>query len=59
MRVLGFVAPAALLAFGWAIMPFAIRFGHPWSMTAKCVLDALVYALVVAASCTWLSPRAT
>ena len=58
MDVFSFVAPVAFLAFGWAVVPFAIWFGHPWSMTAKYLLDALIYALVVAGSFAWLWPRA-
>lgn len=57
MSVFRFVAPVAFLAFGWAVIPFAIWFGHPWSMTAKYLLDALIYGLIVAGSFAWLWPR--
>jgi hypothetical protein len=57
-RVFGFVAPVGFLAFGWAVVPFSIWYGHPWSTTAKYLLDALIYGLVVAASFAWLWPAA-
>lgn len=30
--------------------------GHPWSTTAKYLLDALIYSLVIAGSFAWLWP---
>jgi len=35
---------------------YSIWFGYQWSMTAKYLLDALIYALVVAATFAWLWP---
>lgn len=55
-RVFGFVAPVAFLAFGWGVVPYSIWYGHPWSTTAKYLLDALIYAIVVAGSFAWLWP---
>lgn len=56
--VFSFVAPVSFLAFGWGVVPFAIWYGHPWSTTAKYLLDALIYGLVVAGSFAWLWPAA-
>ena len=44
------------LAYGWATIPYSIWFGHQWSMTIKYLVDALIYALVVAATFAWLWP---
>ena len=56
MTVFQFVALVGFLAFGWAVIPFSIWFGHLWSMTAKYLVDALVYGLVVAGTFAWLWP---
>ncbi len=58
MSVFHFVAAVGFLAFGWAVVPFSIWYGHTWSSTAKYLLDALIYALVVAGSFAWLWPSA-
>ncbi len=58
MSVFGFVAPVAFLAFGWAVVPFSIWYGHAWSTTAKYLLDALIYGLLVAGCFAWLWPSA-
>lgn len=54
--VFRFVATVGFLAFGWAVVPFSIWFGHPWSTCCKYLLDALIYGLVVAGSFAWLWP---
>jgi len=56
MSVFRFVAVVAFLTFGWGIIPYSIWFGHLWSMTAKYLLDALIYGLVVAGTFAWLWP---
>jgi len=56
MSVFRFVAAVGFLAFGWAVVPFSIWFGHLWSMTAKYLLDALIYGVIVAGSFAWLWP---
>jgi len=57
--VFRFVATVGFLTFGWAVIPYSIWFGHQWSMTAKYLLDALIYGLVVAGSFAWLWPSLT
>ena len=58
MTVFRFFSAVGFLAFGWANIPYSIWFGFQWSMTAKYLLDALIYALVVAATFAWLWPAA-
>jgi len=58
MVVFRFVASVGFLAFGWAQVPMSIWYGHPWSTTAKYLLDALIYGLVVAGTFAWLWPAA-
>lgn len=59
MAVFRFVATVGFLTFGWAVIPLSIWFGHLWSTTAKYLLDAFVYGLMVAGSFAWLWPAAT
>jgi len=56
MVVFRFISTVGFLTFGWAVIPFSIWFGHQWSTTAKYLLDALIYGLVVAGSFAWLWP---
>ena len=48
---------AAFLGFAGALFPNSIWWGRPWRVTAKEVLDALVYALVMGGVFGWLWPR--
>jgi len=54
MVVFRFVSAVGFLTFGWAVVPYSIWFGHQWSTTAKYLLDALIYGLVIAGSFAWL-----
>lgn len=56
LSVFRFISSVGFLAFGWALVPFSIWYGHPWSTTAKYLLDALIYCLVVAGTFAWLWP---
>ena len=58
MSVFRFVAAVGFLTFGWGVIPFAIWYGHPWSTTARYLLDALIYGLLVAGTFAWLWPAA-
>lgn len=58
LTVFRFVASVGFLAFGWALIPYSIWFGHPWSMTAKYLVDALIYGLIIAGIFAWLWPEA-
>ena len=56
MSVFRVVAATGFLAYGWAVIPFSIWFGHPWSMSARYLVDALVYGLISAGVFAWLWP---
>lgn len=56
MTVFRFVTTVGFVTFGWGVIPFSIWYGHPWSNTARYLLDALIYALVVAGTFGWLWP---
>ncbi len=56
LSVFRFVSAVAFLAYGWAVIPFAIWYGHPWSVTAKYLLDGLIYGLATAGAFAWLWP---
>jgi len=56
MTVFRFFSAVGFIAYGWANIPYSIWFGFQWSITAKYLLDALIYALVVAATFAWLWP---
>lgn len=56
LSVFRFIATVGFLTFGWATIPYSIWYGHPWSTTGKYLLDALIYALVVAGTFAWLWP---
>ncbi len=47
----------ASLAYASAIVPSAIWWGRPWSVTWKEVADGIVYGLLTGASFGWLFPR--
>lgn len=56
LTVFRVVSAIGFLAFGWSNIPMSIWYGHPWSVTAKYLLDALIYGLVVAGCFAWLWP---
>ena len=51
-RVTGTVA---FIAYGIAYIQDSIWFGRPWSVTAKNVFDALIYALMTGGAFGWLA----
>jgi hypothetical protein len=59
MAVFRFVSATSFLAFGWAVIPYSIWYGHSWTTTAKYLLDALIYGVVVGACFAWLWPATT
>lgn len=58
LSVFTLVAPVGFLAFGWAVVPFSIWYGHTWGSTLKYLFDALVYGLILAGCFAWLWPSA-
>ncbi|MGS2721484.1 hypothetical protein [Paraglaciecola aestuariivivens] len=55
-QVMVFAAKLGFLAFGFATIPYSIWYGHPWAVTGRFLIDALIYALVIAATLAWLWP---
>ena len=58
MTVFRVVMITGFLAFGWGLIPFSIWYGHPWSNCIRYLIDALIYAAVVAGTFAWLWPAA-
>jgi hypothetical protein len=56
MTVFQVVMVTGFLAFGWGLIPFSIWYGHPWSNCLRYLIDALIYAAVVAGTFAWLWP---
>ncbi len=58
MVVFRFVVVISFLTFGYAVIPYSIWFGHPWAISLRYLLDAVIYATIVAATFAWLWPTA-
>jgi len=58
MTVFRFVAAIGFLTFSYAVIPYSIWFGHPWGICIRYLIDAIIYAVVVAATFAWLWPIA-
>jgi hypothetical protein len=56
MTVFRVFTAIGFLAYGWATIPFSIWFGFQWSISVKYLIDALIYAMVVAVTFAWLWP---
>jgi len=54
--VFRFVFTLSFLTFGVAVIPYSIWFGHPWLNCLRYLVDAIIYAAVVAATFAWLWP---
>ena len=50
------VVTVSFLTFGYAVIPYSIWFGHPWAISLRYLLDAIIYAVVVACTFAWLWP---
>ncbi len=46
----------AFAIFAWASVPYSIWFGHPWIITFKYFIDAVIYAAVMGGVFVWLWP---
>lgn len=55
LAVFHFAALTAFLAYGVAFVQDSIWFGKPWSITAKNILDAVIYGLVTGGVFAWLA----
>jgi hypothetical protein len=54
LEVFRIAGTTAFLAYGIAYVQDSIWFSRPWSLTAKNVLDALIYALLTGGAFGWL-----
>ena len=55
LEVFRIAGAVAWIAYGIAIIPDSIWLGRPWPMTAKYVLDALIYGLLTGGVFGWLA----
>lgn len=58
MSIFRVVMATGFLTFGYGVIPYSIWYGHPWSNTVRYLIDALIYAAVVAGTFAWLWPAA-
>lgn len=57
-EVFRFVMSVAFLTFGWAVVPYSIWYGFQWSVTGKFLVDALIYAALIAGTFAGFWPAA-
>jgi hypothetical protein len=57
LKVFQVVGSVAFLTYGGACVPQSIWMGTQWKITAKNLLDALIYGCVTAGAFGWLWPR--
>ncbi|MGI9224120.1 MAG: hypothetical protein ACR2QX_06550 [Woeseiaceae bacterium] len=55
LTVFRITGTAAFIAYGIAYIQDSIWFGRPWSITAKSLFDALIYALLTGGAFGWLA----
>lgn len=58
MVVFRFTMVVSFLTFGYGIIPYSIWLGQPWSNCIRYLLDAIIYAAVIAGTFAWLWPTA-
>lgn len=56
MQVFYYVSIVGFVTFGFANIPYSLWYSHPWAVTARFMLDAIIYALVIAGTFAWLWP---
>ncbi len=57
LQVFRVAGTAAFMAYAFGAIPPSIWMGKPWAITAKEMLDGLIYALLMAGTFGWLWPR--
>lgn len=57
LQVFRVVGAAGFMAYAFGAVPPSIWMGKPWGVTAKEILDGLIYALLMAGTFGWLWPR--
>ncbi len=56
MHVFRLVSAVGFVTYGWGVLPFSIWYGHPWGVSGRFLIDALIYALITAGVFAWLWP---
>lgn len=56
-NVFRIVTTAGILAFAFASVSDSIWYGKPWSVTAKVIVDGIIYGLIAGAIFAWLWPH--
>jgi hypothetical protein len=56
MVVFRFTMVISFITFGYGLIPNSIWLGQPWSNCLRYLLDALIYAVIIAATFAWLWP---
>lgn len=54
--VFRFIMIISFITFGYGLIPESIWMGRPWATCLRYLLDALIYAVIVAATFAWLWP---
>jgi hypothetical protein len=57
LEVFRVVGTAAILVYAFSGISDSIWYGKPWSVTAKVVVDGIIYGLLTAGTFGWLWPR--
>jgi hypothetical protein len=57
-RIWRFAGLTAFAAYGFGSWPESIWFGRKWSSAVKATVDAVIYAVITAATFSWLWPAA-
>ncbi len=58
LSVFRFTGTIAVLAYGVSYIPDSLFKGMRWSITAKFIMDGVIYGLVTAGTFAWLWPGA-
>jgi hypothetical protein len=57
LRVFRVVGTAGILAYSFTTVPDSIWYAKPWSVTARTLIDGVIYGLLMAGTFGWLWPR--
>ena len=57
MSIFRILMIVGFLTFGYGIIPHSIWLGQPWANCIRYLFDALIYAVIIAATFAWLWPQ--